>query len=404
MRVAASLLLAAASVATCSGAETSGAARTALNAMGVADVIELLREWNLDHVFGAEFEEMRINGALLNMFAPGDLNENNFPRADKLHWKLLDAKLTEHRKLTAAPTGSRRRSLVTADDDDGFSGINIVANRSKISFGEVGDVQLRRSGAGMLEVLGDFLLGEADSDADAVNVGSTLMQLAADISDLKDSLTGVAPPGLCLSSCMDFLERYPKTKSGVQCIALDSSTTQDMYCDMDVHGGGWTYVARGSDSNDGCQQDSYGTVSTNMTINSRWSLGQDTINNLAMGYDYLEYLVTTGENNDNGYDPLDQWRLFRISTQHVLNFAEPMDATYNTQVWQGNHWITVEYECNTADCGPCWEPGRQNFCCDDTMSDCELALMDQEGQWSNSNTNQHLRCDVSDYDQDQLVL
>jgi hypothetical protein len=57
----------------------------------------------------------------------------------------------------------------------------------------------------------------------------------------------------------------------------------------------------------------------------------------------LEYLVTLGENNDAGHDARVTYRAYRVPSASGLSFAEPMDATYNVQVWQGNHWVAGEY-------------------------------------------------------------
>ncbi len=64
------------------------------------------------------------------------------------------------------------------------------------------------------------------------------------------------------------------------------------------------------------------------------------------------------------------------------------------------HARTTQYDATTH--------RQQNWCCQKDQSgmllDCAQATVNLEGQWSNSNTNQHLRCSTDDYDQDQLVL
>ena len=34
--------------------------------------------------------------------------------------------------------------------------------------------------------------------------------------------------------------------------------------------------------------------------------------------------------------------MHRVPNENGLSFAEPMDATYNVQVWQGSHWVVGE--------------------------------------------------------------
>ena len=47
------------------------------------------------------------------------------------------------------------------------------------------------------------------------------------------------------TSCQDYRRYFPDSASGVYTI-----NSIELYCDMDIQGGGWTYVARGSDSSD----------------------------------------------------------------------------------------------------------------------------------------------------------
>ena len=175
-----------------------------------------------------------------------------------------------------------------------------------------------------------------------------------------------------------------------------------------------------------------------------------------MCYCDSRYYVTIGHNNDNEYDSHDQYRIFRAPASPGLSLAYPMDLTYNIQVgkrssffifappysqvyqptsqsravpfvflfawahmqvWSGEYWVPVQYQCNPADCGPCWQPvrnhviaiaschwfcclpcgffselecpsacccyqGRENLCCEGDMTstdDCNLASLDQEG-------------------------
>ena len=277
MRLLRAALVASAAVASTSAdLAAQNAAVVPLATLDVEGTQALLSEWKLDNVFGEEFRKLRIDGDLLAQYEPGDLSESAFPQAHKLHWKQLNKLVSERRGLQQAaaaaaaaesPLNAQRRALATSSD--GYSGISIARNSSRITFGETKDVQLRRVGDGLLEVLGNFLLRpNASADLDAsVNVGQTL-------ADLQRVARGFAPDGVCLPSCTEFLDRYPNSKSGVFCIQLDADTSMDLFCDMDTMGGGWTYAARGSDSTDGCQTDAFGSVSNDASVNSRWSLGQ----------------------------------------------------------------------------------------------------------------------------------
>ena len=169
---------------------------------------------------------------------------------------------------------------------------------------------------------------------------------------------------------------------------------------MDLDGGGWTYVARGSYSSDGCTDQAFGTVSTDPESNTRWSVGNDVMNAIAFPDEaiYAEYLVFIGHNTDNGYTAAEMFRKSRILASPGIDMSAPMDVTFGVDTWYGNGWVAEYDDCNSGDCGPCWEPNDVNFCCTldsstNVLNSCDLAENDKEGQWSNTNTNQHLRCD-----------
>jgi len=76
--------------------------------------------------------------------------------------------------------------------------------------------------------------------------------------------------------------------------------------------------------------------------------------------------------------------------------------------WNGSGWVQSTNTCNSTDRGPCWEPDTANYCCNRNASgdwfSCGLSPYNQEGQWSNNNTNQHLRCSVQSNVHDGLIL
>ena len=145
-----------------------------------------------------------------------------------------------------------RRML--AKDDDGYSGLQIRRNDSKISFGTAGDVEFKRTGEGELHLTGNLLMQELSD-----KTGSDVLDIRAALEALQAIATGTPPSGMCFDSCLQAKEKYPKAETGVYCINVATDATEDLYCDMDTLGGGWTYVARGTDSSDGCQTGDYGS-------------------------------------------------------------------------------------------------------------------------------------------------
>ena len=170
-------------------------------------------------------------------------------------------------------------------------------------------------------------------------------------------------------------------------------------------------MARGVANDLAASGASVGGVQTDPGTNTVWSLGPSAINALRQASDgYLEYFVTLGVNNDEGRAAWYDFRIFR--TTSAFTFQEGMDADKTgTQVWLGGSWQTVTYSCYSGDAGPCWEPGSQNICCrrnaaSGAWESCAQGTSGGEGQWSAlvvSNRNQHLRCSVSDYDQDSCA-
>ena len=178
--------------------------------LDVAGTRALLETWNLDNAFGAEFAALGVDGQLLSAYEPGDLRADAFPNAHKLHWKVLHAKLDEvqnrHRQLNsgAAATGGddksiRRRTLKASSGN--FSGLQIMTNNSMVMLGEASDVGFKRTGAGVLEVIGKMLLRASEDDDEAINIAATL-------ASLLNTAAGDAPPdNVCLTSCSDIIDR-----------------------------------------------------------------------------------------------------------------------------------------------------------------------------------------------------
>ena len=171
---------------------------------------------------------------------------------------------------------------------------------------------------------------------------------------------------------------------------------------MDTQGGGWAYVGRGSDPTSGCTSSAFGTIQTDPDVNARWSFGDAVINQLGTTASchgspskWMEYYYAMGTNNAYGFPSYFDFRVFRSRGSYTM--ASPMDGTKaDVYVWNSTSWASVTYSCYSTDCGGCNEPGSQNYCClrgsDGAWNNCGLAPKNQEGQFSNTNKNQHLRC------------
>ena len=178
---------------------------------------------------------------------------------------------------------------------------------------------------------------------------------------------------------------------------------------MQTDGGGWTYVKRGTDST-GQSDSPHGTVQTDPSVATRWGLGMALTNQLkSADATYLEYYITGAPGGGGGYTRPTPYLDFRVlRTPQDFTFSAPFDNTHGVQAWTGSTWTNV-VGCSSADRGPCWEPGSTNYCCRrDTSSyawvNCGQASRNSEGQYSHTNTNQHLRCSEDDYTQDGPVL
>ena len=145
-----------------------------------------------------------------------------------------------------------------------------------------------------------------------------------------------------------------------------------MYCDMDIHGGGWSYVARGSNSLNFADSQAYGTAQTDPDVNTRWSFGDDVINELTAGGAYREILLTLGGNNNLDLPSHELFRLFRIPIGVEITNSDLMDADWSTDIeaWDGSSWNELTITCGWEDYGVCWSAadgttaaGEVDFCC-----------------------------------------
>ena len=214
------------------------------------------------------------------------------------------------------------------------------------------------------------------------------------------------PPELyCPSSCVDALQHGATGSGPTQLCLRGGGAPITLWCDMETAGGGWAYVARGSDPTSGRQTNAYGLVQSDPGLNERWSLGEAAINALNE-HGQLEFFVTIGPGNGPGYVPYEWFRIFRTGSR--LHFSQAQDGFYGgMHVWDGAAWRATNYLCDADDAGPCWEPGETNICCrlDPITHEFEgCARAEEEGQWSNKNRNQHLRCFLADMDTSHLVL
>jgi len=219
----------------------------------------------------------------------------------------------------------------------------------------------------------------------------------------------LSPPCPRFVSCKQYLDAGHNTSGPYPIYLGCSETSTSLYCDMRTDGGGWTYAARGT----GNSNAAYGSIQNNPDVATQWGLGVDVINGLrSHELGFLEAYVTVGKGAatiSSSYPAGTAHKDFRVLRFTAdLTFDSPFDQTYGLQVWSGNAWVGMDKDCRPEDRGPCWEPTITNYCCSrDTSGSwtgCKLATVNLEGQWSNVNTNQHLRCSEPDYSRNGLVL
>ena len=273
-----------------------------------------------------------------------------------------------------------------------------------------------------LSLFGALLLGQEPGACEESNAGALVwnaLKLSVDVCNgFEWGPIYEAPVGTQnnpASSCKEIADKPASSHGDGVYWIKPAGTAVEVFCDMTTNGGGWTYVARGSLSSDGDTTSAYGSVQKDETKIVRWSFGQDLINKIGGNNQgssaFIEYFVTGGhtQNSPTHSSRPGEWTYFRIfRTDQKLRMDDPMDKSHGVDVWTGSKWEAATYECNPTDAGPCWEPNHQNTCCQRNSAgnwhSCAQAPKNQEGQWSNDNTNQHLRCDRSDSDQDSLVL
>eukprot|EP00033_Pygsuia_biforma_P000813 GCRY01000947.1.p1 GENE.GCRY01000947.1~~GCRY01000947.1.p1 ORF type:complete len:311 (+),score=22.84 GCRY01000947.1:430-1362(+) len=199
--------------------------------------------------------------------------------------------------------------------------------------------------------------------------------------------------------------------SGVYVIYLNNRFLE-VYCDMETQGGGWTYVARGT--GEGANTDEkFGQVSVDPQAASQWHLSAADVNALKTKT-YLETYITMPSSCidtsfSSGYSSCSsEVGYYRVREERGnFTFALRM-PNYNAFDGSGYSVPSVDV-CSSTDRGPCWQVESANVCCqvDETTHNfvsCGPADIGLEGQWSNGNLNQHLRCHAQTITQNGLTL
>jgi len=142
----------------------------AIKTLSTSDVQDLLVEWELDHAFGEEFLQQRVNGYTLQLLSPDTVVPAQYPKAQPFHWTVLWSRLLECKEDdkpqlpvngdTAVPTNDRRRLGSVGDAD---AGIHIKRDSAAIALGVDGDILLRRLEARVLAMENDLYFCDGNS-------------------------------------------------------------------------------------------------------------------------------------------------------------------------------------------------------------------------------------------------
>ncbi len=205
-----------------------------------------------------------------------------------------------------------------------------------------------------------------------------------------------------VTSCKAINDEGLSTGDGSYWLDPEGTGALELHCDMTSDGGGWTYVARGSNGSTQVNG-AYGSVSLDPTSTGRWHLSANMIRGLVGNTTPYETYVTMGQNGDAHTPEIGEFRV-RKETQ-AMTFESHM---FEYSGWNGSTWVFRSSSGNSTDRGPSWEPDAANYCCHQdaisNWSNCRLAPLSAEGQWSNTNTNQHLRCASGSNVHDGLIL